>query len=62
MSDVDDVTDAADKVEAKLPHDVVEAMWHEQGPTLPIRKGFTFADIITDLDKQALLEFGRNIT
>lgn len=52
MTDVEDVTAAADQVEAKLPH---------PGEMVSLRRGYSFADLISDLDKQALLEFGRNI-
>ena len=55
MTDVDDVTDAADKIDAKLPHptDAVDE--------IPMRRGVTFADLLSDLDRTALLQFGRHI-
>lgn len=51
MSDVDDVTAAADRLEARLPH--------EPEPERFLR--YTFEDLISAADKQKLLEFGRHI-
>lgn len=55
MTDIDDVTEAADRLDAKLPHP------NDTTSEIPMRRGYSFADLLSDLDRQSLLEFGRNI-
>ncbi len=51
MSDIEDVTAAADRVEARLPHGVEPERFAR----------YTFEDLISAVDKEKLLEFGRHI-
>lgn len=50
--DVADVTDAADRLEARLPDEVER---------VPAPRVYTFAELISAADKEKLLEFGRHI-
>lgn len=63
---VEIVTQAADTVESRLNHDRdnEDAEGRPDIDEAPLNQPlarYSFAELLSDLDKQALLEFGRNI-